>query len=265
MKLFTASPFSRFALAVVATLVASCAMPPKEAWRYIRHEGLIPYLAIEMGNRPVPTLGQAEPNRYLATTPAGHCTHTPLVSANAPVAPASENKSTASYRVAPTPHLHLNNKPVASAASDAKPNPMQSAPEKVTPKKSESTVVQTPKPVKPLAEPAVAPVKPQLEAKVEQPKPKPVEPAKPEVAKSTPPATKPQADVVPSTVSSKPAERPYGTPVPGRPGLVNSPYAGKMQLVDVTGLKSGQEVKCPYTGKLFRVPPGEQAKIEEKK
>jgi hypothetical protein len=41
---------------------------------------------------------------------------------------------------------------------------------------------------------------------------------------------------------------------------VNSPYAGTYQLVDVTGLSPGQEVKCPYSGKAFRVPGPEQAK-----
>lgn len=52
---------------------------------------------------------------------------------------------------------------------------------------------------------------------------------------------------------------PYGAPVPGRPGMVNSPFAGKEQLVDVTGMAVGDPVKCPYSGKLFRVPPMMQA------
>ncbi len=47
---------------------------------------------------------------------------------------------------------------------------------------------------------------------------------------------------------------PFGLPISGRPGFVHSPYAAKNQLVDVTGLPAGMEVKCPYTGKIFRVP-----------
>jgi hypothetical protein len=64
-----------------------------------------------------------------------------------------------------------------------------------------------------------------------------------------------------NTTASKPAmpEIPYGIPIPNRPGFVNSPYAAKHQLVDVTGLPVGMEVKCPYTGKLFRVPAADVA------
>lgn len=61
--------------------------------------------------------------------------------------------------------------------------------------------------------------------------------------------------VAPTTPAAPVAELPYGSPIAGRPGFVNSPFAAKHQLVDVTGLPVGMEVKCPYTGKLFRVPP----------
>lgn len=69
-----------------------------------------------------------------------------------------------------------------------------------------------------------------------------------------------------TTAPSKPptseAELPYGRSVSGRPGLVTSPYAGSSQLVDVTGMSAGQPVKCPYTGKLFKVPAKQQAKSD---
>lgn len=50
-------------------------------------------------------------------------------------------------------------------------------------------------------------------------------------------------------------ELPYGSPIAGRPGFVNSPFAGKNQLVDVTGMWVWAVVKCPYTGRKFKVPP----------
>ena len=48
---------------------------------------------------------------------------------------------------------------------------------------------------------------------------------------------------------------PYGIPVPGRKGIVTSPYTPEQEkYVDVTGLASGSIAKDPYTGKLFLVP-----------
>ncbi len=46
---------------------------------------------------------------------------------------------------------------------------------------------------------------------------------------------------------------PYGTPVPGKKGLVKSPWS-EQGFVDVTGMPPGIEAKCPYSGKVFLVP-----------
>jgi hypothetical protein len=48
---------------------------------------------------------------------------------------------------------------------------------------------------------------------------------------------------------------PYGIPVPGRKGMVTSPYTPEeAKYVDVTGFASGSIIKDPYTGKFFLVP-----------
>ena len=46
----------------------------------------------------------------------------------------------------------------------------------------------------------------------------------------------------------------YGTPVPGKPGLVTSPFAPDSGYVDVTGFPPGTQVEDPYTGKIFLTP-----------
>ena len=78
---------------------------------------------------------------------------------------------------------------------------------------------------------------------------------------STPPApakeVPTQSAVIPNqaALQRQPAANvPFGIPIPHRPGFINSPYAAKHQVVDVTDMPAGSEVKCPYTGKTFRVP-----------
>lgn len=51
------------------------------------------------------------------------------------------------------------------------------------------------------------------------------------------------------------AALPYGIPVPGRKGMVTSPYLPEEdKYIDVTGFASGSIVKDPYTEKFFLVP-----------
>jgi len=57
---------------------------------------------------------------------------------------------------------------------------------------------------------------------------------------------------VPATAST--GDLPYGTPVPGKPGFVTSPYAPTAGYVDVHGFPPSSEVKDPYSGKIFLVP-----------
>ena len=90
------------------------------------------------------------------------------------------------------------------------------------------------------------------ESKAPQPSPTaPEEPVKLEKEE------KPAATLLPA--SAAPAEKatgdlPYGIPVPGRKGMVTSPYLPEGNYVDVSAFAPGSAVKDPYTGKLFRVP-----------
>jgi hypothetical protein len=90
--------------------------------------------------------------------------------------------------------------------------------------------------------------------------------------KETPPSDASNSQISPSPVPASPGQRevrwakavsvasqektelPYGTPVPGKPWLVTSPFAPDSGYVDVTGFPRGTQVEDPYTGKIFVTP-----------
>jgi hypothetical protein len=47
---------------------------------------------------------------------------------------------------------------------------------------------------------------------------------------------------------------PYGIPVPGKQGLVTSPFSPDSGYIDVRSFPPGTEVRDPYTGKSFLTP-----------
>jgi len=57
-----------------------------------------------------------------------------------------------------------------------------------------------------------------------------------------------------SSASDQKDNLPYGTPVPGKPGLVTSPFAPDAGYVQVLGFPTGTPVEDPYTGKIFLTP-----------
>lgn len=82
----------------------------------------------------------------------------------------------------------------------------------------------------------------------------------PEVAHTSHPSkeeevTAPVRGVSAADMAKAKANLPYGIPVPGRKGMVSSPYLPEEdKYIDVTGFASGSIVKDPYTEKFFLVP-----------
>lgn len=286
------TPMSRLALSALAVLsVSSCSLPPEVAWRQIQKEGLIPFVMNEWNIGPS-SPGQAAPSsqQMMARKQPASSTTAPVnviasstKSADGLIGPPSPSNAT------PSPAMIDSAKTPVAAAVAGLPGyvrtPFTNPPRLVDVRgMTAGSKVVCPFTNRPFLVPsasaptvAAAPAPQTKPAPVTEPKPapsiSPTLPAPSTVAALTKPApsapptpqTKPQP--APNQPPSAPAPQPkteaqdipFGSPIAGRPGFVNSPYAAKHQLVDVTGLPSGMEVKCPYTGKLFRVPPHEQA------
>ena len=84
---------------------------------------------------------------------------------------------------------------------------------------------------------------------VEEQKPKPEPTPKPK--EETPTPSGPAVSEAPKPVG----ELPYAKAVAGKPGFVTSPYDPYKGYIDVRGFPPGTEVKDPYSGKTFLVPP----------
>jgi hypothetical protein len=243
----------RLVVASSATLMlASCALPPRQAWQQIQTKGLLSYY---MGGE---------------SRPLGVASHrTQALTQNTAPVPTNANAALVGPTVPSTPPPSMLNSasmPVAQSVLDLPGyvrTPFTSPPRLVDVRgMSAGSKVVCPYTQRPFLVPgsvssgiASAPSRPQAPVPQERPRTTPVAPDTSVAAMSKPNTTTPITPAVTAAPTQAAPELPYGSSISGRPGFVNSPYAAKHQLVDVTGLPVGMEVKCPYTGKLFRVPP----------
>lgn len=68
------------------------------------------------------------------------------------------------------------------------------------------------------------------------------------------PTPDPTVPPVPTPTPAPVTNIPYGIPVPGKAGFVQSPFAMDSGFVDVRGIPPNTEVTDPYSGKIFLVP-----------
>lgn len=274
------------ASAMSAVLLSSCALPPEEAWHRIQSEGLLPYLTNPELREPAYVHRQGPAARQAPTpvppplpllssidkeSKSGSTFDAPktLVAQSVPALPGFVRSpytnpprlvDVKGSKAGATMICPYTQRPFVIPSDYSNPPEMMADNE--APAAPQKQVADAP--AKPTEKPKAAPKpagKPSTVASNTKPAPETTPAPTPATKPHEPtPAPKKDTAAAPAATNKSPVQDvPFGLPIPGRPGFVNSPFAAKHQLVDVTGLPSGMEVKCPYTGKLFRVPPSEVA------
>ena len=78
-----------------------------------------------------------------------------------------------------------------------------------------------------------------------------------EVVEQPPAEVQPEVEAPPPpppVTPSRVGDYKYGVPVPGKPGIVTSPYAPAAGYIDVRGFPPGSEALDPWTKRIFLVP-----------
>lgn len=265
--------------------LTSCSLPPSQAWRIVKTQGLFPYVSMELGKRPFPSgvtplkrgihlvPGRGTPRVTSPTSSTAWSASRPVGLGNAYLQLHTTQPTPQSVAVIPPKESSPVSPPQPVAAPTPVPAAAAAVPQRIPasvgaptpPAAPQREVARSPSAPKPpttsTVVPQPAPARAPAPTVAESPKPKPSgiplpKPAPPPSNKPVqpPPGSAASSAPAPAAAVPAPVEVPVATAIPGRPGFVNSPYAAKHQIVDVTGLKPGQEVKCPFSGRLFRIP-----------